>query len=134
MRWSLIQTQPHGLVQLWHLWQCTPVGQPVKVANSDQQQRPHSVLWNETSNTTYCDMCFLVLGDHKVNLSLIHSLLQVVESGTISYVVFSQHQSLHQCDQRKVVKLYGPVSTQATKLSSFQDLKAVWKISLGAPC
>ena len=67
----------------------------------------------------YCGMWFLILGDHKVNLSLIHSLLQVVESGTISYVVFSQYQSLHQCDQRKVVKLYAPVSTQTTKLSSF---------------
>ena len=40
-------------------------------------------------------MCFLVLGDHKVNLSLIHSLPQVVEAGTICYVIFSQYQSLH---------------------------------------
>ena len=60
----------------------------------------------------YHGMWFLILGDHKMNLSLIYSLPQVVEAGTICYVIFSQ----------------------ATKLSSFQDLKSVWKISLGALC
>lgn len=82
----------------------------------------------------YRGMWFLIFGDHKMNLSLIHSLLQVVEAGTIAYIVFSQYQPLHQCDQRKVVKLYAPISTQTTKLSSFHNLKCVWKIYLGAPC
>ena len=79
-------------------------------------------------------MWFLIFGDHKMNLSLIHSLLQVVEAGTIAYIVFSQYQSLHQCDEGKAIKLYAPISTQTTKLSFFHNLKCVWKIYLGAPC
>ena len=78
---------------------------------------------------TYCDICFLVLGDHKVNL-LIHSPPQIIGTGTVSYIIISQYQPLHQCDQRKAVKMYGPISTQTTKPSSFQDLESVWKISL----
>ena len=82
----------------------------------------------------YRGMWFLIFGDHKVNLSPIYSLLQVVEAGTIAYIVFSQYQPLHQCDEGKVVKLYAPISTQTTKLSFFQELECVWKISLGTFC
>ena len=47
VRWSLIQTQPHGLVQLWHLWQCTLVGQPVKL---------HIVMINNKDHIHYFGM------------------------------------------------------------------------------
>ena len=79
-------------------------------------------------------MCFLVPGDHKVNISSRHFPFQVVQAGTIFYILFSQYYIPHQCDQRKVLKLYTPVSALAIKIPSFQNLKSIWERALGTPC
>ena len=99
--------------------------------NINQECKEH-VEWL----ATYCHMCIQVLGDQKMNLSPIHSFHQVVKPGTIFYIIFTEYhcQPTQQlCDQWKAVKLYAPISTQTTKLSSFQDLKSVRKTVLGAP-